>query len=266
MTIGINDRRLWVSLVALVAVMGLVALAVDSDNDGMSDAYETLFSLNPTNPADASLDSDGVTNLQESVLGTDPWRADTDLDGFQDNMDSNPVSRLVVRWGDPANFPTGGVYQYTGPAWWISAQARDGEWATNPLSWHVPASAGASVGGLDIVVDRQILTNNAVLSIDFLDTTNGSLYVSLLDSTTASVLVTDVCGNVMSGTGEWVHKLLYIPLADNPTANHHKLAFVEIFACESYTGVVDWKKNVSSSGVLITVQGIFPYWFTIHSN
>jgi hypothetical protein len=221
MTIRINDRRLWVSLVALVGMLGLVALAVDTDSDGMSDAYETLFSLNPTNPADALLDSDGdgVTNFQESVMATDPWRADTDLDGFQDNMDSNPESRLVVRWGDPANCTTGGVYLYTGPAWWGSAQARGGEWATNPASWHVPATESNSVGGLDIVMDRQILTNNAVLSFDFLDTTNGSLYVSLLDSTTAAVVVTDVCGNVMSGSGEWVHKLVYIPLADNPDAN-----------------------------------------------
>ena len=221
MTIRINDRRLWVSLVALIAVLGLVALAVDSDNDGMSDAYETLFSLNPTNAADALLDSDGdgVTNWQECAMGTDPWRADTDLDGFPDNMDSNPVSRLVIYWGVPANCTTGGVYQYTGPAWWVSAQARGGEWATNPASWHVAASESNSVGGLEIAVDRQILTNNAVLSFDFLDTTDGALYVSLLDSSNAAVVVTDVCGNVMSGTGEWVHKLVDLPLADHPDAN-----------------------------------------------
>ncbi|MEI7881723.1 MAG: hypothetical protein WCI95_12705 [bacterium] len=221
MTIRINDRRLWASLVALVAVMGLVALAVDTDNDGMSDAYETLFSLNPTNSTDALLDSDGdgVTNLQESAMGTDPWRTDTDLDGFQDGSDSNPVSRLVIRWGDPANCTTGGVYQYTGPAWWGSAQARGGEWATNPTSWHVASTESNAACGLDIVVDRQILTNNAVLSFDFLDTTNSSLYVSLIDSSNASVVVTDVCGNVMSGTGEWVNKLVDLPLADHPDAN-----------------------------------------------
>jgi hypothetical protein len=46
----------------------------DSDNDGMPDDYETAKGLNPNDPADASLDadSDGITNLEEHILETQP--------------------------------------------------------------------------------------------------------------------------------------------------------------------------------------------------
>lgn len=47
---------------------------VDSDGDGMDDAWETSNGLNPNNPADAAgdLDGDGISNLKEYLLGTKP--------------------------------------------------------------------------------------------------------------------------------------------------------------------------------------------------
>jgi hypothetical protein len=43
----------------------------------------------PPPPSDPALDSDsdGLTNLQEAQLGTDPNRADTDGDGFNDGQE-----------------------------------------------------------------------------------------------------------------------------------------------------------------------------------
>ena len=48
--------------------------ALDSDLDGMSDAWEIAHGLNPNDPADAPLDTDGdgLTNLQEYLAGIDP--------------------------------------------------------------------------------------------------------------------------------------------------------------------------------------------------
>jgi len=68
----------------------------DDDGDGMPDLYEENNGLNPV-VADATgdLDGDGLTNLQELQLTSDPQKADTDGDGLEDGYeianDLNPV-------------------------------------------------------------------------------------------------------------------------------------------------------------------------------
>jgi hypothetical protein len=49
-------------------------LSIDTDGDGLDDAWESTHGLNPNNAADAAtdLDGDGLTNLQEYLLGTNP--------------------------------------------------------------------------------------------------------------------------------------------------------------------------------------------------
>jgi hypothetical protein len=66
-----NDPVNWV---AAAPTPGPQAAPVDSDGDGLPDAWESLHGLDPFNPNDAALDSDGdgLTNLQEYRLGTDP--------------------------------------------------------------------------------------------------------------------------------------------------------------------------------------------------
>jgi hypothetical protein len=71
--------------------------ALDSDGDGMPDAWEIANGLNPYDPTDANLDpdGDGLTNLQEYQLGTNPHVADTDGDGLTDGQEvalgTNPL-------------------------------------------------------------------------------------------------------------------------------------------------------------------------------
>ena len=76
-------------LVLLAGAAWLWAAGEDADGDGMSDVYELFYGLDPNNPADAAVDSDadGLTNANEAVKSTDPFRADTDADGFMDPDD-----------------------------------------------------------------------------------------------------------------------------------------------------------------------------------
>ncbi len=70
---------------AMIRVQVQIASA-DTDGDGIPDDYEIANGLNPNNPNDANEDPDrdGLTNLQEFKLGTNPRNADTDGDGLKD--------------------------------------------------------------------------------------------------------------------------------------------------------------------------------------
>jgi hypothetical protein len=70
------------------------ALTLDSDGDGLPDAYELLVSNTATNLSDTNtngvtdaeedFDGDGVVNVDEYALMTSPYLADTDGDGVSD--------------------------------------------------------------------------------------------------------------------------------------------------------------------------------------
>lgn len=70
------------------------SLDPDDDNDGLPDTFELANGLDSFNPSDADLDMDNdlLTNLEEFVLGTDIDNADTDNDGYTDNIDTNPLT------------------------------------------------------------------------------------------------------------------------------------------------------------------------------
>jgi uncharacterized protein (DUF1800 family) len=74
----------------------------DADSDGMPDAWETTHFFNTANHTDALLDadSDGLSNLQEFLTGTNPRDADSDDDGANDATElhrgSNPLSNTSL--------------------------------------------------------------------------------------------------------------------------------------------------------------------------
>lgn len=71
----------------------------DSDDDGMKDGDEVANGFDPLDAADAGLDSDsdGLTNLEEINLGTNPNLADTDGDGVSDfDENTNGTDPLVA--------------------------------------------------------------------------------------------------------------------------------------------------------------------------
>lgn len=76
----------------------------DTDGDGVNDGTENTSGSNPLDPCDPNpnatacsldSDSDGLTNSEESSLGTDPNNPDTDGDGINDGLEvdngTNPI-------------------------------------------------------------------------------------------------------------------------------------------------------------------------------
>lgn len=82
----------------------------DSDGDGIPDDIEDAIGLNPlirdsdgdgTPDGDEDEDNDGLTNLQEVILGTDLDKVDTDSDGLTDSEEG-------IEGTDPTNEDTDG--------------------------------------------------------------------------------------------------------------------------------------------------------------
>ena len=73
------------------AAIRLVPSADDFDQDGMSDTWEIKYFGGLSNTGASDIDGDGLTDIQEYMLGVDPTQADTDGDGLTDAVDPYPT-------------------------------------------------------------------------------------------------------------------------------------------------------------------------------
>jgi hypothetical protein len=89
------------------AAAAIVVLA-DSDRDGMADAFEERYGLDPGSAGDALLDGDGdgLSNFEEARHGTDPWNRDTDGDGWSDGDEVRYGSNPLDPRSTPLQFTT----------------------------------------------------------------------------------------------------------------------------------------------------------------
>ena len=106
-TVGLHTIKLTVNADSMASSATVtVTVAADYDHDGMPNAWELQYKLNPLNRSDAAgdPDGDGLTNREEYRLGTNPRIADTDgdgaLDGAEIAADTDPLS--------PASNPAAG--------------------------------------------------------------------------------------------------------------------------------------------------------------
>ncbi|MBV5328249.1 MAG: transglutaminase domain-containing protein, partial [Chlorobium sp.] len=86
-----------------VARIATASSIADADHDQMPDGWEIAHGLNPNDPGDALLDSDGdgLSNLAEYQAGTNPNLADTDGDGIPDGEEIAAGTDPL----DPASHP-----------------------------------------------------------------------------------------------------------------------------------------------------------------
>jgi hypothetical protein len=92
----------------------IYSFKLDSDGDGMIDAWETKFGLNPNDPNDATtdLDGDNRTNLQEYVAGTHP---NGHFTRYLAEGSSNAVFSTRVAILNPGDTPALALVRLLGP-------------------------------------------------------------------------------------------------------------------------------------------------------
>lgn len=115
--------RVWIQDLSTIVPNGSVDGSGNILNEDSSiafpDQYEFLTTLNGLSDANEDADLDGLTNIEELVLGTNPWMQDTDNDGLTDfeevRGDPNNVScfqdggaSLVPCTSDPLEEDTDG--------------------------------------------------------------------------------------------------------------------------------------------------------------
>ncbi len=91
------------------------AYSLDTDSDGLPDAYEMVNApLDKYYPSDASADFDGdtLTNLQEFTKGSNPNNPNTDDDGLPDNIDKWPANAAYTYDNDNDELPDAWEAQY----------------------------------------------------------------------------------------------------------------------------------------------------------
>lgn len=97
MTGEIDEVSLWnlaltaADVAALASAENALEVIDDADSDGLPDAWERKFGLDPGNAGDAALDGDNdlLTNLQEFAAGTNPTLQDTDGDSLNDGVETD---------------------------------------------------------------------------------------------------------------------------------------------------------------------------------
>jgi hypothetical protein len=77
-----------------------ISPVTDNDSDGLRDDWEAKFFGNMDAKATDDPDNDGLTNLEEQTLGTEPNKADSDGDGLSDGDEVKVYKTDPTRVGD----------------------------------------------------------------------------------------------------------------------------------------------------------------------
>jgi large repetitive protein len=163
----------------LLAVAPGTAWAADNDGDGLQDEWELSFFVSlAQEDATGDPDSDGLTNLQEQELGTDPTREDSDGDGLSDKAEVDSSYDL-----DPTLMDTDGDFLMDGEELGLGTDPTEADSDFDGLTDYIevvkgydPLVGDSDLGGVwdgeEVLVDK---TNPLDASDDLMDSDNDGI-------------------------------------------------------------------------------------------
>lgn len=132
----------------------------DDDNDGIPDAQDDTTSLN------LDRDSDGLTDYQEFVLGTDPDDDDTDDDSVLDGVDIYPLNPAISKDLDSDGTPDAYDQDADGDGVHDSNKGGTDQHYATVSDWRKVDGVDLDDDGIDDVIDIDI-DNDKYLNHDF---------------------------------------------------------------------------------------------------
>ncbi|MBI2441223.1 MAG: hypothetical protein HYV35_07630 [Lentisphaerae bacterium] len=214
------------ALAGLLLALVVVSVVWATQEPSLFDQWAAYFGLSGNDArGNADPDSDGVVNSLEYSLNLDPTSWDTDADQLEDGEETNGLSRINLKLGDPRFSMADGLFEYPVPPWCLGARQVSGEWITNaPLNgqstnaWHVDATVGTGTGAMEVAIDRTLVTtNDLVYRADFFDHAASQLILQLADANGTTV-ADDLFGNLVGGSDAPRSVAVTVPLSAYPQA------------------------------------------------
>ena len=170
-----------IAAASLVAACALFFLFGGGSADGMPEWFDLFLGGSPEPWAsDADPDGDGLDNLAECALMSDPLNPDTDLDGWPDSADDDPLSRAVYLWGEP-RFTRGPTNRYARPLWALHGLA-DGGLPYAGGEYGCAWSLGGPDDALLMLLAPGAVSNDLWLAVAASGALPGALSAGILDS------------------------------------------------------------------------------------
>lgn len=205
------DGELGVNNVARASLAAIIIEdASDSDHDGMIDSWETNNNLIVgVNDAADDADIDGLTNLQEYQLGTNPQLVDTDGDGLDDGEELSPAYNTNPKLADTDG--DGSVDgEDTAP---LDPHIRPG---TSTITWtlqgDLASDAGISMNGTLAqalvfgAADVPVTIGSQTITFTHIEGNTGTFFTTLGD-TTGNTSLDNLLNNHQATGSSWRHTL-----------------------------------------------------------
>jgi hypothetical protein len=148
------SRSLVLSLLALAcfAMAASAAAPRDRDHDGLPDRWEKRYQLSTSKKsAKGNADHDGLRNLREYRLRTNPRRKDTDRDGYGDGAEVRAGTNPRKRKSHPSGRPT-------------HARFPDAANTGVPPGTKLKPSGGLTINRAGAVIDRRDIAGRVVVN------------------------------------------------------------------------------------------------------